>query len=137
MRQAIVTALTGLTQTGANVYDGRVLPLHTSFPALCVYINSEVANYDDSQGSCGVMREAALTVQGYHKGDDDDMLDQIALEVETALYTDQTFGALAQYLDIEGMEISREGDGEKLTGVIVLNYKLAYMAAHGSPDAAI
>lgn len=132
-----MTALTGLAQTGTNVFDSRTLPLTAAFPALCVYINSEAANYDDSQGGCAVMREAALTVEGYHKGDDDATLDQIALEVEGALYTDQTFGGLAQYLEIDGTDVSREGEGEKLTGVIALNFKLAYMAAQGSPDVAI
>lgn len=132
-----MTALTGLTQTGTNVFNARVLPLNTNLPALCVYINTDTPNYEDSQGACAIMREAIVTVEGYHKGDDDAMLDQIALEVEGAMYTDQTFGGLAQYLELEETTISREGDGEKLTGVIAMNFKLAYLAAHGSPDTAI
>ncbi len=133
LRAAVVTKLTGLTTTVANVFTSRTLPLGAVTPALCIYTSSEVFDYD--QGSLGnrPMRFITLNVNGYHSGDDDDTLDTIAAEVETALFADPTLGGLAQYLVQVSQEISRDGDGETQTGVIDIEMQIAYRAVDGAP----
>ena len=43
IRDNAVTAITGLSTTGSNVFRSRVYPLGTNkLPALCVYTDSEV-----------------------------------------------------------------------------------------------
>lgn len=137
IRDAIVSALTGLTQTGANVYTSRALPLGADLPALCIYTSEEIADYDAGHLDCVPMRMVTLAVHGYHKGDDDDMLDQIAAEVETALFADTTFGGLAQYIVNLSQTISRDSDTEQNTGVIIITVQIAYLAADGAPTVAL
>ena len=47
IRVNVVTAVTGLSTTGSNVFRSRVYPLGTNkLPALCVYADSEVVEYN-------------------------------------------------------------------------------------------
>ena len=47
IRDNAVTAVTGLLTTGSNVFSSRVYPLGTNkLPTLCVYIDSEVVEYN-------------------------------------------------------------------------------------------
>ena len=47
VRDNVVTAVTGLSTTGSNVFRSRVYPLGTNkLPALCVYTDSEVVEYN-------------------------------------------------------------------------------------------
>ena len=47
IRDNAVTAVTGLSTTGSNVFRSRVYPLGTNkLPALCVYTDSEVVEYN-------------------------------------------------------------------------------------------
>ena len=51
IRDNVVTAVTGLSTTGSNVFRSRVYPLGTNkLPALCVYADSEVVNTTDLIG---------------------------------------------------------------------------------------
>ena len=46
IRDNVVTAATGLSTTGSNVFSSQVYPLGTNkLPALCVYTDSEVVEY--------------------------------------------------------------------------------------------
>ena len=47
IRDNAVTAVTGLSTTGSNVFRSRVYPLGTNkLPALCVYTNGETVEYN-------------------------------------------------------------------------------------------
>ena len=47
IRDNIVTAVTGLSTTGSNVFRSRVYPLGTNkLPALYVYSNAETVEYN-------------------------------------------------------------------------------------------
>ena len=47
IRDQIVTALTGLTTTGSNVFRSRIFPLEqTKLPALCIFTKSEATEFD-------------------------------------------------------------------------------------------
>jgi len=47
IRDNAVTAVTGLSTTGSNVFHSRVYPLGTNkLPALCVYSNAETFEYN-------------------------------------------------------------------------------------------
>ena len=137
LRDAVESAVTGLTTTGANVFVSRTLPIWATLPALCIFTSEEVATYDLGRMGCTPMRVVTLTIEGYHKGGDDDTLDQIALEVETAVFADTTFGGLAQYLVNLTQTLQREGDGEESTGVITMLFEIAYRAADGAPSVAL
>lgn len=137
IRDAVATALAGLTQTGSRVFLSRSLPLGAETPAILIYTNNETAEYDLGEMICIPRRLITLTVEGYHHGDDDDLLDQIALEVETALFSDPTLGGLAEGISNTEQTLSRESEGAKNTGVITMEFGVAYRAADGAPATAV
>lgn len=134
LRDAIVTAVTGLTTTGSNVFYGRALPLGSQTPALLVYVDSETVDYDLGRFSCSPMRIASVQFQGVHEGEDDDTLDEISKEVEVAVFAGGNFGGLSQMTELTNTEITRDGAGEKTTGVILITFEISYRTVDGAPS---
>ena len=145
IRDAIITLVTGLTTTGANVFPSRVYPLKDGeLPALCVYtFNEEI---DDEKGKIEKLdfRYLSVKVDGYAKmpsGVSDptadpleDVLDDIASEVETAVLADQGLGVGAIATDLESIEIEKNIEGEKPTAVISMSFKVHYLTDTGTPN---
>lgn len=97
IRAAAVTALTSLTTTTTHVYSGRVSPLaETELPALLVFLNVDETTEGAYNSGATVDHSAMLRVEAVCKGNDEavDTLDQIAAEVETALFANSAFLAL-------------------------------------------
>lgn len=120
IRDAAVTALTGLTTTGANVFRNRVFPLETSkLPGLCVFTKSESVDFDTLHIPRSIMRNLDLGVEAYvvATADYDNTLDIIAVEVEEALAADVTLGGLAKDLQVTAFEADFIGDGEQTVAV--------------------
>ena len=134
IRGAIVTALTGLTTTGSRVYASRALPLTAAdLPALCVYTRTDTPDY-----AAGVManrprRILQVHIEGYVDGDDQDVLDDIAAEVETALYGSATLGALVGGIELGEQVMRVDGEGSELVSVIDLVFNMSYSTAEGTP----
>lgn len=97
IRDAAKTALLNLPTTGANVFSGRVSALTLNeMPALLVFANGEDSVHDAYQGGPTASHALMLKIEGVARGNDEliDTLDQIALDVETALFADAPFNAL-------------------------------------------
>ena len=97
IRQALVTRLTGLATTGVNIAADRYhLFDDATLPALRVYAESEDL-LDELMGG-RQQRRVTFTVEAIAKQNAalDDTLDQIALEVETAIASERTLGGLAR-----------------------------------------
>ena len=139
IRDAIGTRLTGLATTGSKVYPGRSLPLadDQSPPALCFYTFPDSPDFENGElydGVCLPLRVLTVEIQGYYRGGSDDDLDQMAVEVEEAMYTDPTFGGLVQWTRLGDQDVGRDSDGARLEGVITMQFDVAYLAAEGSPQ---
>ena len=141
IRDAIVTRLTGLPTTGANVIKGAIKPLSGAQapPALTVSTFPDVPAYEEDEGGeIGVdprpARVLTVEIEGYYQGGDDDDLDQIAVEVEEALYTDPTFGGLVSYMELGEQDVGRDANGERVDGMIRLIFQCTYFAVEGSPQ---
>jgi len=103
IRDAIVTATTGLTTTGSNVFRSRIYPLEqTKLPGLCIFTRSETVEFDTL-----TMAYVSATTNY------DNTLDQIAVEVEEALAADVTLGGLSKDLQVTAFEADFSGDGEQ------------------------
>ncbi len=62
IRDAIVTAVTGLTTTGSNVFRSRIYPLESGkLPGLCVYTKSETVEFDTLTRSRSIMRDLEVS----------------------------------------------------------------------------
>lgn len=139
VRAAAVTAVTGLATTSTRVHNSRFLPLtSSSLPALCVYTRTDSPDYSRGHMQQAPRRVLELHVEGYVKGDDQTVMDDIAAEVETAIFgaAGSALRALALvWLGEQTMSV--DGDGENLTSVIDMVFRCEYATVEGAPSTAV
>lgn len=140
---AAAAAVTGLATTGARVYQSRNLPLTaTEFPSLCVYARRDPTDYSEASygdGTVDVVRTAEIHIQGYVVDSDgptiEATLDQIAAEVETALFAAFPFAG-AQRMKLGEQVLDVDDEGEETVGTIDMIFNVEYRTAEGAPEAA-
>jgi hypothetical protein len=140
IRDVAVTNLTGLTTTGTNVFKSRAYPLQDEeIPGLCVYTNTETNDEDTGKFDTFDNREMVLQVDGYDKivAGIEDSLDDIAVEVETAIMADPKFGGVAKFTDYLGFTTENSIDGEQPIGRISIIFRVTYFVNTGAPETAI
>lgn len=130
IRDAVVTELTGLTTTGANVYASRVWPMgEDKLPGLIVYTikeESEPATF--SGGRDSYYKSLEVGIEAHVKGaSSDDTVDTICAQVEAALGDDHTLGNIAKDIYYTGIEIDLQGEGDKPVAVATLTYSAEYL----------
>lgn len=130
IRDAVVVAVTNLTTTGSNVFRSRVFPLESAkLPALAVYTKSESIEYETMNFPRSTNRTLNLGVEAFVKSSNnfDNLLDNIAVEVEEALTTNATLQNLVKDTRIASFEADYSGDGETTIGIgrfdVVLEYR--------------
>lgn len=136
IRQALVTRLTGLGSTGARVSANRVHVFESlDLPALRVYAESE-DKQDELMGG-RQQRRVTFTIEALAKQNSalEDTLDQIALEVETAIAIDQTLGGLCKGgLRYDGIGDFRiDDDTDQPVGVWPLRFTAEYDVDAANP----
>lgn len=141
IREAIVTALTGLTTTGARVFASRVYPLEAAdLPGLLITTLSELSGPIDMGEPRTLERSVTLEVAAIAKStaDLDDVLDQICKEVEVALAMPVTaLAGIAKSITLTATDIEVMGSGEQPFGRARLSYTVDYYAAENAPDVAL
>lgn len=139
IRDAIVTALTGLTTTGSNVFRSRIYPLEkVKLPGICVYTQSESTEFDTMTISRSIQRELEVAVEAYVTAtlNYDNTLDTIAVEVEEALAADVTLGGLCKDLQVTAFEADFSGDGEQPVAVGRFTVAVQYRTAENDVETA-
>ncbi|MDA9499280.1 hypothetical protein [Bradyrhizobium sp. CCBAU 11357] len=145
IRDAVVQALTGLPTTAGRVYVGRTRPLSPAHePTLLVYMRSETSARGAGGRPPKLDRVGILDIEGRVSLPDvpDDTLDQIAAEVEAAMWglVDQlgTFlNGLARDIKLVSTEMIAEAAGERHIGGVRLEYLVTYRTSEGAPAAAV
>lgn len=139
IREAAGTALTGLSTTGANVFQSRVRPVaENKLP--CLLISSEEESSD--MASIGyprlMQRSLTLSVKAVAKATAnlDDTLDQICKEVEVALAADPTLGGVAKDLRLAETRIGIDAESDKPVGVADMLWQADYYTTENAPDVA-
>jgi hypothetical protein len=134
IREAVATALTGLTTTATRVFQSRMRPASDSqVPCLLITCDSELI---ESTVQSRQQRELTLTIQGIAKGTTtlDDTLDQIALEVETALQAAGSLGGkVPGGLVLQRHQVEFDDSLDKPVGVIVMEFKAGFFTTAGVP----
>ena len=145
IRDAVVTAVTGLSTTGARVYPSRVHPLAKDFaPSLLVYTGDEEIEAHGQGRPVSLMRSLEVIVDG-RAGDVDaaameQKLDAIANDVEAALGVatgTAPLGGLVLNMQITGIEVERDGEGDRPMGAVRLAYSILYRTADAAPGTII
>jgi hypothetical protein len=139
IRDEIATLITGLTTTGARVYMTRVMPMDDSaLPGLTISTGPEEISTEAGQRISRVQeRMLDVIISGFDKlsAGVDDQLDDIAAEVETAI-----FGATltkCSYIDLANIETSVEAGAELPVGRITMTFRAHYLTADGAPSTLI
>ena len=140
IREYFGTTLTGLTTTGANVYESRVYTLQEdTLPSLVIYTKSETSEPIVIGTDRVMSRELSVVVEAYCKAtsDFDDTIDTISKEVEEAIMADRTLGGLAKDTYVESTEIEYTGEGEQPVGYVTLTFLTNYYVQETNPDVAV
>lgn len=140
IRKAAIAGLQGLATTGSRVYESRVYPLAAAkLPGLCIFTPTEASGREDSPSES--MRDVTLMIHGLVAISDklEDELDDIALEVETALDDLAEMDGLAKiYHGIQGTVTTLAGEEvDKPHGAIDLEFLYTYRTRAGSPQTAL
>jgi hypothetical protein len=144
IRDAVVTAVTGLTTTGTNVFKTRVYPINrAALPGLCVYAQSESSSpstIGSLKSVSSYLRTVAIGLEVYARNTDnlDDDLDDIAVEIEQSIATDSDLNSLAEDVILSSTVIDIiGGDTETPVGVMKLTYDVIYRTTLADPSAAL
>ena len=137
IRAALVSRLTGLATTGARVFAHRYHDFADSeLPGLRVFPEDETVL--DPFAMHRSARQFSMTVEccAKHLTTVEDTLDQIALEVETAVAADQTLGNLVRGgCKYAGLGEFRVDDGaEKPVGVWPMRFLVDYDVNPAAPQ---
>lgn len=136
IREAVVTALTGLTTTGARVYANRLYPIEAAnLPALRLYLDDETAERLTLHGNPIEARVLTLVVEACAQAaaDLDDTLDLISQEVETDLAAGLTVGGKTLEALYTGMTYQDEPAGTPV-GVKRMTFSIPFECAANAPD---
>ena len=134
IRDGVVSAVTGLTTTGARVFASRIYPLDKSeLPGLCVFTINETS---ERASRDTLMRELSVIVEAYVRANDnyDDVIDSIAAEVEQAISNDATLLALVKDIVIVSATNDLMKDGDKPIAVVTLTFRCRYTTSPTNPQ---
>jgi hypothetical protein len=137
LREAVAAAVTGLTTTGANVFQWPAYALQdANLPALRVSATDSSSQVESIHAPALISRIVEVIVEGVAKAnaDLDDTLDDIAKEVESALGPGVTVSSKTVQLGYTGCEIEVSGDGEKPTGTIRMRFETTLYNLANAPD---
>lgn len=138
IRKAVVTAVTGLTTTSTRVESGAVYNLADNIsPTLAVWARKSTPDYEAGQMQCAPQWQVEIIIEGYVKAFTDllDTLDDIASEVETALYSNSALLTLCNnYIEAGEQTIEIDLDGDQPLGKIEMIFIVYYHASEGAPD---
>ncbi len=136
IREAVATALTGLTTTGSRVFQSRMRE-QESLPCLLVVTDTE--NVDASVGTIQ-QRDLDILVTGLALGASnvDDTLDAIAEEVETAVQAGGTLGGLVSVAPVlTGIRTQFDDSLQQPVGEIELAFRCTYFTHAGAPGTTV
>ena len=129
IRDNVKTTLTGLGITGDRVYANRLYPfLQQVSNGILIYTESEATEYLTMGRPRSQERTLTLKVEIYAKSTTnlDNLIDDIALEIENALYIDPTRGGVATDTMIMNFDSDFNGDGDSPVGVGMLDVIVKY-----------
>jgi hypothetical protein len=136
LRDAIVTAVTGLATTGARVYTARVYPAQdTELPHLEVNTVDEEAQPVSLHGPGLVERIVSIEITARARATSvlAGTLDDIAEQVETALSGAITVSSKSVPLSYQGASIQFSGDADQPIGAATLRYQATLYTASNAP----
>lgn len=145
IRNALSTRLTGLTTTGARVFNNRLEPLQfTELPALLVMNDSEIINGRSfgSQLAPHARRELrtiSYKVRAVVKANAaiEDTLDQICLETEKAIGSDIFMGGLTVDARLISTVYEKDESSDKVEAIADMIFEFDTWVLNTTPDVVV
>lgn len=145
IRQALVDRLKTkvddvfLTDAEDRIYGSRAKPLFDQFlPAIIVYTRSEniLEERFASDGYGASKRDLEVAIEAVVLGNEqvDDILDNIAGQIEDALDGFEMEARKADVLKLKSTEIDVSIEGRKIYGAVRITYGITYYTANKQPD---
>lgn len=130
IRAAVVAQLSGHTAAGTRVFPSRQPPVReVELPAICVYTDSEEVDEESANSAPRwLKRKAIVAIEVWAAAGDavDDVLDALALEVETAMDSDDSLGGTAFWVWPTSTEIGITAIGKIPVGCCRMLYTVTY-----------
>lgn len=134
IREIIVDAITGLTTTEDRVYVSHVYPVEPSnLPCILLNVENERVGFFTFGAGTQYIRSLSVKIRGLAQATSGiyDTLDQIASEIEIAIY--DAFQPCTTNAKLLGITTQAD-DGESLFGEIILHYEFDYIVPGGNPN---
>ena len=128
IRAAVADKIAGLPTTGGNVHIGRSRVLTPAqLPALLIYTHDETSDRPIDGNPASLGRDLTLAIEGRVATvlPPDDLLDQIAFEVEGRMRDTNLNGLVFDTL-LTHTQVEVAADGERQIGAIRLEYRVRY-----------
>ena len=143
IREAVAVLLTGLTTSGARVFQSRLYALsQAELPGLVITTNEEQVEF----GSLGfpplLNRRLNLQVRALAQANNnlDETLDNMIKEVESALSNSivaNTLNGLVKSTGLSSIYIDMSAESEQPIGQAVMNFTVDYKTQANTPDISI
>lgn len=140
IREAVVTAVTGLTTTGASVFESRIHNFPAdAIPALNVLTTSEEVDEDlSSRSSSGflLVRKLGVEISAFvmATSDSDDTVDTICAEVEAAISANAALQALVKEITLRSTEVELLAEAEKPIARAVITFEAVYTTLESNAE---
>lgn len=132
IRNAVTTAVTGLTTTGSNVYESHVYPIgEDQLPGLTVYTaqeTSELMSFSMGSSTTTLKRTVQLVVTAYVKAKDnsDEIADKIMTEVEAAIQGNAALQSLVKFIHPTDLQVDFSGEGDVPVAIAAQTFLVEY-----------
>lgn len=140
-RDQAIAALLGATDAGAQVESSaRTDNWPKGFGAgIRVSTPEEESGVGSAGNPATLARQITLRVAGWREGGDDldDLLDQLATQIELAIYGTGRLGGLALEVTLGATGPVIDGDGVKRAGTIALDFRVLVATPENDPETAI
>lgn len=137
IRDAVLSAVTGLSTTKRNAFASRVHPVtEKELPCVLVFTREETSTPITMGPNRRIARELEVLVEGYVKNADgyDEKLDKISKEVEAAIYNTPSLQSLIRDIFLSSTEIKLTGEGDKAVAAISMNFTAKYHTRENDPE---
>jgi len=136
IRDRAVVELTGLTTTGLNIFASRVRKFQDSeLPGLRIHTRNEVSERADMDNN--LHRKTELIIEAVAKQVDsiDDLLDTMAVEIETAIGQSNLNGLAIEAIELISTNTEILDDANQPVGVATLVFTVQYFTIDNLPEA--
>lgn len=133
IREAVATAVTGLTTTSTRVFQSRLYPLQTTdLPCLVVTTDGDRREYLTENSPAQVEVEVIVRIDGYAQATSnlDDTLDTISKEVEIAI----AGASISDFVECAGTQLDESAVGNQPVGKVSIAYRIKTYILSNAPD---